>query len=802
MSVWQWILGRVGAGQAPVAGMQPDQLLNAGVELGRISGPEEIATGERAYIDAYRAKTARAEGEPLVGLALSGGGIRSASIALGVLQGLAARGILKRFDYLSTVSGGGYIGSALTWFTSRPWPDDQGNLLRFGTGDVGAPFPYGTQAPGEAPAIPPDVPGRLLRFLAQHANYLEPVEGISVLKPLQGVNIVGAVAVVLRGILLNLFVWLSIATGLMLGLILLGPLDKCTESPVFTAALIVSGALLAVFAVVCVGYSLATAKERLVPGDFAVELVEDLASFGYYSRRAFDIAAPLLLVLAGVALLIGFLPQIDSLLSDKVHAVGFWSILTGIASGLWAFWQSRQSTPGKPSTLSGIAGPAGAFLILYGTLLGAFHVAHAVACEPDRHPNIVGIFSWFTARAGELPFEAIHRFVPYGANLDSVVWIYIFVLAAFVIGWFVDLNYVSIHRYYRDRLMEAFMPDPERALRNETGAAIAGDPARLSAMCPPGDAAGPYHIVNCNVMLNNSSLRRWNQRAGDSFILSPLYCGSSATGWIRTDHWIDDTMTLATAMAISGAAANPGAGTGGVGPTRNRLVALLMSMLSLRLGYWVSNPRLGAVGPAKPNHFRPGLDEVVDLGLREDSRILQLSDGGHFDNLGVYELFRRKVRLIVVSDGTADSGFAFGDLQTVLPRIREDFGATVVFDDKGLPDGAGIDGILPLVPAQNAGRYPAGAALATRGYALARITYADGTTGTLVYLKAAALEAMTLEMLGYKGRVPDFPNESTLDQFYSEEKFEAHRALGYLLVTQMLSECRKHIPAHPKLAWL
>ena len=53
--------------------------------------------------------------QPVSGLAISGGGIRSASFGLGVLQSLVANDRLKEIDYLSTVSGGGYIGSALTW---------------------------------------------------------------------------------------------------------------------------------------------------------------------------------------------------------------------------------------------------------------------------------------------------------------------------------------------------------------------------------------------------------------------------------------------------------------------------------------------------------------------------------------------------------------------------------------------------------------------------------------------------------------------------------------------------------------
>jgi len=89
------------------------------------SGPEytenfaDVARAESEWIDARREAAGTAAGEPLVGLALSGGGIRSAAFNLGVLQALSRSGLLPRIDYLSTVSGGGYIGSCLTWLRAH-----------------------------------------------------------------------------------------------------------------------------------------------------------------------------------------------------------------------------------------------------------------------------------------------------------------------------------------------------------------------------------------------------------------------------------------------------------------------------------------------------------------------------------------------------------------------------------------------------------------------------------------------------------------------------------------------------------
>ena len=134
----------------------------------------------------------------------------------------------------------------------------------------------------------------------------------------------------------------------------------------------------------------------------------------------------------------------------------------------------------------------------------------------------------------------------------EVVWfkwvLLVSVAISLVTGWFVNLNYISIHRYYRDRLMEAFMPHP--MTDGTTAAAENADKAKLSDMC---SEHAPYHLVNTNVVLVDSDDARWRIRGGDAFLLSPEYCGSSATGWIETDGYMErDPLTLATAVAVSG----------------------------------------------------------------------------------------------------------------------------------------------------------------------------------------------------------------------------------------------------------
>jgi hypothetical protein len=265
-----------------------------------------------------------------------------------------------------------------------------------------------------------------------------------------------------------------------------------------------------------------------------------------------------------------------------------------------------------------------------------------------------------------------------GGEISPLVALLVLVIAV-ASGFFVSINNISRGRFYRDRLLEAFMPGYEAALEERTDAAPqAAERMRL----PEASTAAPYHIINTNVVLVRAKNRRRKIRGGDSFILTRDYSGSNATGWRKTDEFIDGKMTLPTAMAISGAAANPNTGVGGVGLARSKVVSALMTLVNLRLGYWAPHPTSHDLNQnVIPNHFRPGLTSFV-TGSTEDCQFQELTDGGHFENLGIYELIRRRLRLILVCDAGQDAGFQFQDLQVALRRIEEDFGARIEFHTK------------------------------------------------------------------------------------------------------------------------
>jgi hypothetical protein len=351
---------------------------------------------------------------------------------------------------------------------------------------------------------------------------------------------------------------------------------------------------------------------------------------------------------------------------------------------------------------------------------------------------------------------------------------------ALAISVWVNINHISAHRMYRDRLMEAYMPGFDDALIGKCATAPdAADGMRLHHV---DTARSPFPLINTNLLLLDSDERRRKLRGGDSFVLTPGYCGSNATGWVDCRVLMDDRMTLPTAMAISGAAANPNTAAGGGGLTRNRLIAVLMAFIGLRLGYWL--PNFGRDRPPSwlPNHVWPGLSTVLPMGHHESSWFLELSDGGHFENLGLYELVRRRVRLIILCDAAQDSHYAFEDLQRAQRRVAADFGARIDLRPETLEQ---------LIPAKTAHRYPeTDLALAAAGHVMGTIRYADGRVGTLIYMKTTLVDGLPLALLGYRGANPTFPDQTTADQFFDEEQFEAYRELGYRIADAMMRDGR------------
>lgn len=696
--------------------------------------PDEVTAAEEVYIEAWRRQNVRSDKPQLTGLALSGGGIRSAVFCLGALQALANRNVLKNFDYLSTVSGGGYIGASLTWFT--------GSTMPFGVEQRNVP--YGIDDPTQSP--PKNPPGRpLLPHLRRHGSYLDPGGSLSLL---------AGVAVVLRGIVLNLFViWLPIVMAMFVALrVLYRWAAYCTanDGEVWLQPATFPAAVAVVFAALAIVYS-------LYSGWRAKVLHQDMP---YRSRQEFESITPYVLGTLALLLVVASLPYVRDIVRHDVASqgiAGFAMTAGGAALGLWSRFMPKGAAADKAPAW---VGPVGAALVIYGIGLIAYSLSDIV---------FVGV-----------------RIVPDYGSLAVIIAIAVF---AACVGYFVDLNETTLHRFYRDRLMEAFMPDIDIKGAPIGKRASKADAGRLRDMCDPANPKAPYHLICAHLVLTRINrhgvdprwLDRWRIRGGDSFLFSPRYCGGHAVGWHPTaTNKAFSELSLPTAMAASGAAVNPDAASAGVGPQRNMLFAILMALLNIRLGIWLPNPAKYGNRPhaPAPNHFNAGLAGVLDC-TSQTGRFLEVTDGGDFDNLGVYELLRRGVQTILVCDATADPQSAFADLQNLLSRAEADFGVTITFTPPPLG---------PLMPSKADARFPLGVAFAKQPFVVGEIGYPNGATGKLYYIKPTIFSGLRLHVLGFKGAFPAFPDDSTVDQFFDEARFEAYRELGFACVDKMLAD--------------
>ncbi len=442
-------------------------------------------------------------------------------------------------------------------------------------------------------------------------------------------------------------------------------------------------------------------------------------------------------------------------LGDK-YASGVLSVLSTLAGGVLSYWKykSAQQNSGK-GALDGFGAWAAAGFLLFGILILAYALAEHISNQ----------------------YNSLH-------------WV---ILAfAFFFGTVVNLNQASLHRMYRDRLMEAFLPDVPVDENLHWRRAKQSNKAKLCEI----KNKNPYLIINTNVILTDSENRKYRDRGGDNFILTPLYCGSAATTWRLTEKFIGGDMTLSTAMAVSGAALNPNAGVGGQGITRSGVVSALLTILNLRLGYWVRNPLAwDGIKSIRPNYIVPILWTWISSQFHEKAAFLELSDGGHFENTGIYELIRRRVKLIVVADASADPKFSFEDLGVAIERVRADFDAEIVFSEPGcdlkyLLPGSGENkdtapGAVPPLPSLiKKDAFQAKYDLAEKGFAVGWVVYnaskpqSEREYGTIYYLKPTIVRGLPVDVYAYRAMNSDFPHQTTADQFFDEAQFEAYRVLG------------------------
>jgi len=752
--------------------------------------------------------------ENLIGLAFSGGGIRSATLNLGILQGLAKKDLLNQFDYLSTVSGGGYIGA---WFSSLVKHSNHVNTVQ-------AELVLSTQ-PQTPVARQLTATEQAILWLRSYSNYLTPKTGLFTGDTL------AALAQWMANTLLNQVLLLCVLIVLMMSVIFFSHSDIYgTLLPSFTFN---SELLLHMFN---------NAWHNTFGKIGIVLALFSLATSFYLSRqpclRASHATYPIMAFLAGVAgimLLFWTVPLHNWQQLFITHqtanqgspitpnyGIGFGVPVVSllISAGLVALMglSGRDIEVSTREWWHRIGGINLGFCVIWLALFSCalyipYLIHHWLDCLGNTGKSLAGLSSWLlaflTSRLGKsratgteppssvkgkltyfLPYMVVALILLVSGYLSFSLYIspyrhLWFAGAVFIVmlgSWRIDINVFSLHNFYRNRLTRCYLGATNNARKPNSFTGFDNhDDLAMSAL----RGQRPTHIVNTAVNISDGSQLAWQQRQAASFMFSPYYCGFKLPDnevWYDTHHYTGEGgPELGSLVSTSGAAASPN-----MGYHTNPVMGFIMTIFNARLGRWFGNPlhenyfnrllmrfncKLRLRNPPQRqspfwNLFYLIKELITNTG--PTSGYLYLSDGGHFENLGIYELVRRRCKLIVAVDAGADGCYEFEDLGNAIRKCKVDFGITIKLD---------LDHLLPVNDCKY-GLFKCG----TRHFAIGSIDYlGDGDPahmGYLVYIKSSLTGDEPSDLINFKLQEPSFPHHSTVDQFFSESQFESYRRLG------------------------
>lgn len=781
---------------------------------------------------------------PRVGLALSGGGVRSATFALGLMRGMAQSrgdensrskpdertlvsvGLLGRLDYLSSVSGGGYTAGMYGRLVSSIGLQEAQNRLA-------------------------DRRSSVLEWLRRNGRYLTPmgsgdiaIAAVTFMRALLAIHLEFMFACMLLGLIVIaphlwqhslepltpqswepwLTPWWAIATALWL---LIGPgliagywaardapeqissVRKGWRTIGLRDLFLTLVAAASSWWVLCLVYSdgslnfkenglrwpaaAAFAWVSLAIGQMLIQLKLSLSKEGHalavarvrnQLTRALRVITFIALAIAGM----GVLDRLSWWVLDEIQSGNKW-LWGGVSAGGLAVivLRSLMQPLQQLATETGIRARAWLpWLLNMGSIIGLLSLVLAW----------LSLLQWFL-------------FMP--QTFDALVEVPAWMRAALVAGiWLIWVlltasneqmaNTSSLHSFYRARLTRAYLAvgNQNRGLFQQTPPqsnvteVVGGDDISLSNYRP--DArGGPIHLVNtCLNQTRDDQSGLYNaDRKGIAVIASWRGLEVGVDKFIAaTPNY--DAGTLGRWIAVSGAAASPGAGS-----YTSRGLALLVYFLGVRLGLWVRAPhqtvelrwlsRLGWRFMPKPLMLT---SEASATFFGVERPWWYLSDGGHFDNTGVYPLLKRELDFIILSDASSDARYDFGDIENMVRKARIDFGAEIDFytreEAAHLFSLAGAD-LTVLSPEEMNNNH------SRRGVLLARIRYreraeparSDGLEptpirpeGTLLVIKPNLHDELDADLLAYAKKHSDFPHESTGDQSFDEAQWESYHRLG------------------------
>lgn len=839
----------------------------------------EVVEKEKEYIRIRREKNNLDSPEispGLKGICFSGGGIRSATFNLGIIQGLIKAGVLKNFDYLSTVSGGGYIGGCLTSLLSGDKSKISGKEL--GLDPENSPFVGLNQYDDYASCDDTKLSVRhQMHHLRTHGDFLISEKGLLKRSAARALgNVISGVTHHLILFLMFLFVLVAFSHLSLSVLTNNNFFEKSHHEYVVDENLTSLESvtvffpnwfhteIIVPFKKMIKGISEQLAVYILFSGFgvlwagifiwFSIRKSNNIASCnnlcppentksGYNAEDFYEskflslyhlplLLAPLLMLLLSYV----YFSSVDEFLfMRKGTALNYFSffllpfsfsagslIFSFVAVNVVQSFLPDQNRIHR-SILDALKGASIVHTLINFSvpflILGLFSLDYLSVIIPSVFSIVISYFLFDKGKgssefADKLNIPAVKKFLLnvflvlfvaftfsfisgfvvkniYSGGMSIILNSIIVLISAAAVfafwGTIVNSNKVSPHYFYRDRLTETFLKTDARIKRDKNDRqgmplkVLRNDEDLKLSDLGNNNYRGPYHLIVTALNLQGSDELNRKTMLSEHFIFSKYFTGSKITGYVDTSVYRGGNTKLARAVTISGAAV-----ASAMGYLSFWGQNFASTLFNARLGYWMTNPWVY-------RNFKEGSlakkimtnDKIVfwpryllfEMMGKVDarSRLVNLSDGGHTgDNLGIIPLLRRRCRLILVCDAEADSEYTFGSFNNAV---------RMAFIEENIK--INID-LSKLVPQKN----ETGELISEESIAVGNICYPsekegeEAPKGTLVYIKSSISkppledELIPVHILNYKKKFPDFPHQSTLDQFFDDAQFEAYRALG------------------------
>ncbi len=698
----------------------------------------------------------------LFGLAISGGGIRSATYALGVLQRMARAGIIKFVDVLSTASGGGYIGAC--------WSSLTADAPEFGSNETNFPFQFIDKEGDKDNRQVFDRESDAVRHLRAHGYWLAPHLGIFDVWTWTAFfhYIVTTIA--------NLLVPIPWVLGIMM-LTLLIPTEfwnrqEPMTSPIGFYLWLLPAIFFLIFLILTwsqprlyqvdeeTSPSGERARKQTVPLAIKANLKGALRPSEKYGLSSVQQIALIIAIFFSLAdlfiLAVSGMYHLFGVTGTWVATVGGSGAAFITAAGtIFKFFTkevqggvAKNGTEGFGKKALGFAASAIGYVAL-AILLVVLYVALFKYVSPENNRTLYMIIT----------------------TVAIALALLMMVIPA---DWF--LNKFSLQSLYRRGMRTAYIlkkKHPDNPADNEVvprekdillkelkDKIRCKDKSRLVPDMP-------YHLIVTAVNSGGDKELKKLGRKSDSFIFSNLYSGSRLTGYASTLGKYPD-MRLSDAMAISGAALSPNMGQ--YTTTSN---SILLSLFNVRIGSWVQNPKREKAGWLRRgpliNYWRKELFGAAST----DDYYVYVSDGGHFDNSAIYELLKRRCKYILA----VDAGKGFGNLAAVARLARIDFGVQMDVDTER----------INLNPETGYSEKP---------YIVAKLKYPPlygddkPYEGVLIWMSTTITKKDKPDVLDYREMDPSFPFNPTGDQFFDQIQFEAYRELGHSAAKTVIDDAK------------